>query len=774
MSLTVRRFDCQVKDSQTGVMKPAGLLSSDAIGAINSAKETAIAAVQAKGTETLNSIPADYTALDTEVDDLKNALNNSLVGMNIGVVTLEHMNGYYNASSGTFEPDSSTLDATRKFPVVPGMKVKSQATGEKYYCFWDKTGTFISGTRLDTGEMTVPANASVCAIDYLSTQGTQTTVDVKYQIYANTSKNTEDIENLTNEIEAIKTGTVYAKSCEWWWNIYNGGKEYNTSSITGTEKINIAGYKQIKANDISGEKYYVFYDNTNTYISYIRKDTGFADIPSNAKYCGFDFQTSQSAEGVYFTLEKNTTYPDVVCVRNGNDIQIKTKLHNTSKYIGLNASLVNRENEGFNMLKYVITDTEPRPEEIITGTTFKYADDDICPIHYNGSYMGGNHGKEPVYRIASTSHGKTIADIGSVWTDANNKEYVIYKIDDEDKIGIIGNSATETYEKIVTSIPASPLTHVSGATHTYNIVFTAYSVQQLRPITNQKSVKIYNDKHEQLTSDGYIEGSSIDIVETYRIFNVNNVISYLKNHVGSCTNESYYTDSIADDVLVNNVYRFTKGGGCSVCIGITPLNSINLDFFGGVQSGAIGADFFVPYTTYNTITTQEDNTRIDLDSTKWADADFPPYKYYQLSGNNGFAVGYCIDTEQAKPENRKTICAENAGFYYTSKKVYPMFYYNSAHPAVSSGCFCFYAFRAPFIKSGDKIELWYETADATYMEIELFNSWSGIINFPEHVLGKAITVIKKTNSITIPANILNTGNAYIKCRGTGSLTLKFE
>lgn len=73
MAITVRKYEAQVKDPATGNMIPAGLLSSDSLTAINTATTTAVNTIQAKGTEVIASIPSDYTALDSEVDDLKNA-----------------------------------------------------------------------------------------------------------------------------------------------------------------------------------------------------------------------------------------------------------------------------------------------------------------------------------------------------------------------------------------------------------------------------------------------------------------------------------------------------------------------------------------------------------------------------------------------------------------------------------------------------------------------------------------------------------------------------
>ncbi len=71
MPLNVQLANAQVKDPQSGQMIPAGLIGSDAISTINTAKNQAVAAVQQKGVETLESIPDDYTALSNEVDEVK-------------------------------------------------------------------------------------------------------------------------------------------------------------------------------------------------------------------------------------------------------------------------------------------------------------------------------------------------------------------------------------------------------------------------------------------------------------------------------------------------------------------------------------------------------------------------------------------------------------------------------------------------------------------------------------------------------------------------------
>jgi len=75
MPLTVRKFNAQVKDPQSGQMVPAGLLSSDSLQAIDAAETAAITEIQQKGTQTRDSIPDDYTELSDSVSELKESLN---------------------------------------------------------------------------------------------------------------------------------------------------------------------------------------------------------------------------------------------------------------------------------------------------------------------------------------------------------------------------------------------------------------------------------------------------------------------------------------------------------------------------------------------------------------------------------------------------------------------------------------------------------------------------------------------------------------------------
>lgn len=725
------------------------------------------------------SSSADEVLNPTSINSLQNkSIANALLTLNTGLETSEIKikaeNGWWDISDGAFNGYVTVLYGTQKFNVKTGDIIWAKSAGEKYYLWYGIDGTYLYGSRVDNGPVTVPGDAYWCAIDYAVGTGNVLKVYTVRNPLALARKN-------QNTLARKYGGTIDVGTTPAYYGVSNGVIDYNFSSLSSTEKFVVKGCSTVRnTNAVSSERYYLFWEEDGTYIGFERKDdyNASVNVPENAYWCCMDYQTSLNVGELKFELtplsQEETNY-DVVCVRNGNAIQVKSPIYGTNKWVGVSANLYGSQNGSFNLTNYYISNNKPLNNEILT-TLYKDASDDICPIHYAGSYIGGNHGKEPVFKVVCNSHGKTIADIGSVWEDANSNSYVLYKIFDSNTLGFVGDEVGNSYAQIVITTPSTSLTHTSGATHTENITIGSVSTDQLRPAINHISVKVVNNKDEELTGDGVIGGKYIKVIESYQIMNVPSIVNYLKLNVGNCDNTSYYSDSIPCGVLIENVYRFSKSGAQSICCNVTPVRTTEMDFFGGVQSAPIGNYFYVPFTINDSIEEIPSDQDINFATYRWRDVNFPPYKYYQFDdSNNGFVVGYCIDTEQAKPENRKNICADRAGFYYhPSKKCYPFFYCKNAHPDTNGQSFNFYAFRSPVLKQDNMTQTWYETEDATYMEIEFFASFDDFIGVPEHTLGKTISVIKKTDSVTIADNLLSTGKIKLSCDTKGSITLRFK
>lgn len=632
------------------------------------------------------------------------------------------------------------------------------------------------------------------------------------------------VSNLVDEINDLRTVTLlngYDAS-----DVTTGGMWHNSNgSFTASESW-VAGnkYVKIKPNtDYSGWYYngtigasaglmICWYDGNKKYISGQYAAGNIYHSPSNARYVRISVSTSTTnpifTEGVVcekylpygyeIAINNAITIPgmaevnaeidgltadissispnnDVVCVRSGTQVQIKTNLANTDKIMAVNWIIGSSDNKGLDMDYCILAEPTTPDGAIATGTNYKYCGDDICPAFYNSSYRGGNHGQDGAFYVTQTSHGKTLADVGSTWIDANNRTYTLWWILDANRVGVVAETNDPAYP-IDKTTPVSPLIHVSGATHMDNIVFTATASTQIRPNTNNHKVIIRNNLGKTLDADGMIKGEYIDIVEQYGIIDTTEMLKYLRNNVGLNTYESIYNDSIADEVLYQTTYRYFPSGCCVVSETITPLRAkIYVSTDGLVQAQSIGSDIYVPFTTYDSITNMG-STTVSFTSDKWRDAEFPPYKYYQFNVDNGFALGYCIDRGDGLPAVRKTSVADHAGsFYGPTQKNYPM-YYNptSPKPDLYGSSITGIAWRAPVIKSNNIAYTWYKIGNDYYMEIELFSVYDGSFELPEVFDGLRVTTLKASNTVNVLSDIVSAGSIYLRASGAGSLTLKLN
>ena len=74
-------------------------------------------------------------------------------------------------------------------------------------------------------------------------------------------------------------------------------------------------------------------------------------------------------------------------------------------------------NEYFNIDKAYTCPKNREAEDLSELKFFKECQDDICPVALEKTDLGGNHAYDCVDVIIMQEHGKTEADIGSVWKD---------------------------------------------------------------------------------------------------------------------------------------------------------------------------------------------------------------------------------------------------------------------------------------------------------------------------------------------------------------------
>lgn len=456
----------------------------------------------------------------------------------------------------------------------------------------------------------------------------------------------------------------------------------------------------------------------------------------------------------YFTRKE---YP-VALIKSGNNIQVQSEFD--GQLLAIACTTNGSRNGGFSF-SHIYTADLPKinNHELVTDTLYKSCNDDITPIHYNGSYRGANHGKFPTFAVTKPNHGYTENDIGDTWEE----QYIIVRIDDSNNFTVIGDVNGSKNDVVTT--PPTPLD-------------ATISSVQLIPTFKNYAFTMRNDNGDVLSDDGVLLGDKIIFDESYELIDIVDMVNYLKSHIGNNTNATYYSNAVKSEMAIHNTFIFEDSGMCLIATNAVPLKqNIWVEYYGGVQSSAIGNTVYAPFTTVDDLT-EMGTTTINLTKSSWRDETFPPYKMYQFDQNKGFVTGYIIDYGQGLPNIRadKINGANGAGFWYiSSKKMYPHFYDYalSSAPDLYGSALSFYCYRAPVTKKNNVCTTWYEVHRDIYCEFELFESKNYILELPVKCHGRRIEIIKKTESLNILVDVSSGGALRIFASDKGSATIRF-
>ena len=301
----------------------------------------------------------------------------------------------------------------------------------------------------------------------------------------------------------------------------------------------------------------------------------------------------------------------------------------------------------------------------LNGLTIQDNGDDVAPIRTFAT-VGANHGYTTI-AIVNGSHDKTKSDLGSQWTDGT--ETFTLLLVETNKL-TFGNSYTTDSEGVTTAIrklPASNLTHVSGATNTATVNTSNSVTGQLYPTISDLSVA-YELDGKEITEDGNYDGDELTVKESYKILDYGAIIDFARNNIGTSYAEN--TDKIAGVVKMSNTYTFREGLKCTTSHSLLALKNVNLGRCGFLQSFPMSAsghtvkrfmpnvkvksgyDFAngVDLSTYNAdlVFSQEDNIVPEIPASYTIDW------LYNQSGIKtiGFAMGYIVDKTNSKNSDR--------------------------------------------------------------------------------------------------------------------------
>lgn len=421
-----------------------------------------------------------------------------------------------------------------------------------------------------------------------------------------------------------------------------------------------------------------------------------------------------------------------------------------------------------------------------SGTILASQGDDAAPLHYNGTYIGANHGAYIVHEVTVNAHGKTYADVGSRWTQGANT-YTIVRIVDANKVWLVSQNIGATYWQFVTSsLSGLTLTHSTGATNTASFTPSADTLTQLLPAINNHTKKIVADGFKELTTAGVYDVECIEFIDNYDIMNPVSILSYLQSRVGTATEQNLSVDSIASDVRVSVNYRYALNGSCTVSTQLHKKANINFSFAGLVQANPLNysgktlieyANKMKPVTvggtSYDlsaTIDATSNTAMISMLKAEWLDATNPPDRVLNLvkNGSNkefGQVLGYSLTRGATKPSVRQN--TTDAGFFNnpTTKKVYPKALVGNLDTVVNA-----VAYRAiynPAVLPQATIYTWYEDNKDIYVVLDIHQSAS-MLKLPLLAMfnGKSAEVIDSHANFTLHSEIVSDGG--LLCSVIGS------
>lgn len=417
----------------------------------------------------------------------------------------------------------------------------------------------------------------------------------------------------------------------------------------------------------------------------------------------------------------------------------------------------------------------------IDGVAVRNPTDDVSPLRADNATVGANHGYFRTL-ITSTAHGKTNADVGSVWSDGT-AEWVIIDIISANVLAVTARNSNAT-------LTVNSLTHVSGATNTTAVNTTTKVQKQWYPAIKNRKLKTLIDgrKIDTTVLKTYEYNDNVAFHESYEIMSKSDIVEWIITNKG----QAHATYNAAPSILCNFSYVFDKDGGCTIYASITAYKSIPFQDWMVTQSTIMttpNVTYYVPKTIpFTQSSIAYDFTKpqsivaptasnLNFDAAKNEVGANPVDRLIQLSGNVGYAIGY-LPVLDAAPEKRLI----NASSKYiqvrnSSLKVYPSLLDSDKTTLEAGDNYAAIAYRKYFKNSATRLAKYVvrsKLADFLYLDWQ--TSLTDIVELDDDLIGRDFTVHEKSSNVTL-LSAFATNNIAVKIdnsKSYGYLVLRFD
>ena len=490
--------------------------------------------------------------------------------------------------------------------------------------------------------------------------------------------------------------------------------------------------------------------------------------PSATTYSNIQFEQGSSATA--YQAYGTQQLIDVDHIKGFNDAVLNTvggittqsnAVYSISNGIGsLKSGLLEIGVKVFNPVNYTSSAVFNFNNDKYNGVTIRVNGDDAAPVRVMGTTVGANHGYLRTI-LTLTNHGKTKADVGSVWS-YGNKQWVIVQIISTSQLSVTSRSDNTALAS------GSTLTHVSGATNTASITPTSVSATQWYPMLKNHNVKVYaDDKQITETTATVTFKDALKISESYDLMEKSDIVEWLILNGGkevtnynatSALNVSHvhqFSDTLTDTIYAN--FFTYKALSAAQDLMFTQSAKLESGVDGQIKyyvprsipftHESINFDFSKPYVVDNLAL----NTRIDFNVAKTESGAVLPDRLIMLNNTIGYAIGY-LPILDASPSVRNQRTSKGLQISNLQSKVYP--YLVDGLTTLDAGVkYSAVAYRKYFVRSSEPKRTVQYDIPSDYGDY-LYLDWHGgnfidTVQLPSYMQGREFTVVEKTDNVTL-------------------------
>ena len=555
-------------------------------------------------------------------------------------------------------------------------------------------------------------------------------------------------------------------------------------NITNTSYPYVRTFKILEGSNIAYAQWYISkngnyygsHSGTDGIIDYVQVNEGTELLPFDRYAKGFSALSDkigiieEETKDLSEKIDSFSPSSRVVLTKNKNTIAFRSEWDSNTD-MSIRCTTDGSYNKSFNINNYYLVNKSVVYEDVVSGSVWKSAGDDIAPAHFNNSYIGANHGWDKAYIVnTSSNHGATVSNIGETWTDSNGNNLVLLQVlTNNQMIFCCPNDNDGTSNLSIVTIGDTITNGSLSAT------ISSVTRSQIYPSTNHKSVIICDKDGNEIIEDGVYKSEYFDVVESYDVYHVPSMIEYLQSNIGHNDNNSLCSDAIVEKYCTFNlVYRFTERGVITIFESIDFAKNVSWDFAHFTQCLTIG-NWCVTPNSHIENGAELGSDSITISQGMWNNLNVPPNRFYQYTDSNltkGFCCGFLDDVGNAVPDIQKE--SSQVGFYYgPSKKMYPEL--NNKSRTVNAGeSINAVAYRIPLDTYDVDLPSvgWFYVGDDIYLVIDAQTSVDKYILLPKHMSGRKISVKESYGSFDVPVKFVTAKGIRIKVNTYGSAILK--